>query len=134
QCASWLVCVVPFAGPVVLLVGVERVLEAVGLARRIGYDNVLGWLDGGVESWVAAGLQTASLEVVTAEEARVRADDGAQLLDVRQRSEWGRSRSPGARGVELGVIISGRPAAGELLACCVYGDGSATAACLLARR
>lgn len=26
------------------------------LADRIGYDAVVGWLDGGIEAWQAAGL------------------------------------------------------------------------------
>src|SRR5207302_10516157 len=91
QFASWLGWVVPFGEPVVLLIGEEQLGEALQLARRIGYDRVLGWLDGGVEAWASAGLPTASLEIVTAEEAGAQAGDGAKLLDVRLRSEWERS-------------------------------------------
>jgi len=133
QFASWLGWVVPFGEPVILLVDEEQIEMALQLARRIGYDKVLGWLDGGLGAWVAAGFPTASLEVVTAEEARVRADDGAQLLDVRQRSEWARSRIPGAVHVELGDIIAGKRPAGELIAFCGHGERSATAASLVLR-
>lgn len=133
QFVSWLGWVVPFGEPVVVLVGEEQLEEALQLARRIGYDKILGSLDGGVEAWVAAGLPTASLEMVEAEEARNRANDGATLLDVRQRSEWERSRIPGALHVELGDIIAGKRPAGELITFCAHGERSATAASLLLR-
>ena len=133
QFASWLGWVVPFGEPVVLLIGEEQLGEALQLARRIGYDRVLGWLDGGVEAWAAAGLPTASLEIVTAEEAGARAGDGAKLLDVRQRGEWERSRIRGALHVELGDVIAGKRPAGELITFCGHGERSATAASLLLR-
>jgi hydroxyacylglutathione hydrolase len=133
QFASWLGWVVPFKEPVVLLVDEELLEEALRLARRIGYDRILGWLDGGVEAWVAAGLPTASLGLVTAEEARTRVGVGATLLDVRQRSEWAHSRIPGGLHVELGDIIGGKRPAGELIAFCGHGERSATAASLLLR-
>jgi glyoxylase-like metal-dependent hydrolase (beta-lactamase superfamily II)/rhodanese-related sulfurtransferase len=133
QFASWLGWVVPFGEPVVLLIGDEQLGEALQLARRIGYDRVLGWLDGGTEAWAAAGLPTASLEIVTAEEAGARAGDGAKLLDVRQRDEWERSRIPGALHVELGDVIAGKRPAGELITFCGHGERSATAASLLLR-
>lgn len=133
QFSSWLGWIVPFGDPIVLVVGEERLDEAVRLARQIGYDRLLGWLDGGVEVWRAAGLPTARLEVVTAEEARARARDGAKLLDVRQRSEWVRSRIPVALHVELGDIIGGKRPAGELITFCSHGERSATAASILLR-
>ena len=133
QFASWLGWVVAFGEPVVLLIGEEQLGEALQLARRIGYDRVLGWLDGGVEAWAAAGLPTASIEIVTAEEAGARADDGAKLLDVRQRGEWERLRIPGALHVELGDVIAGKRPAGELITFCGHGERSATAASLLLR-
>jgi hydroxyacylglutathione hydrolase len=133
QFASWLGWVVPFGEPVVLLIDEEQLGEALRLARRIGYDRVLGWLEGGVEAWAAAGLPTASLEIVTAEEAGARTGDGAKLLDVRQRGEWERSRVPGALHVELGDVIAGKRPAGELITFCGHGERSATAASLLLR-
>ena len=131
--ASWLGWVVPFGQPVILLVDDDRLEEALRLARRIGYDQVEGWMDGGMDGWREAGLPTASLEVVTPEEAQLRVEDGARLLDVRQRSEWMSARIPGALHVELGDIIAGKRPAGELITFCGHGERSATAASLLLR-
>lgn len=133
QFASWLGWVVPFGQPLILLVGDEEREEALRLARRIGYDRVEGWVDGGIDAWREAGLSTSSLEVVTPEEAQLRAEDGEILLDVRQRSEWTTSRIPGAVHVELGDIIAGERPAGELITFCGHGERSATAASLLQR-
>lgn len=132
--ASWLGWVVPFGEPIVLVVEDPQLEEAVRLAHRIGYDRVLGWVDGGIQGWRAAGLPTASVEAMTAEQARTRAEAGARLLDVREDSEWARSRIPGAVHVELGEVITGRRPKGDaFIAYCGHGERSATAASLLAR-
>jgi hydroxyacylglutathione hydrolase len=133
QFASWLGWVVPFGQPVILLVGDEEREEAFRLAHRIGYDRVEGWMDGGIDAWRDAGMPMSSVEVVAPEEAQRRAEDGAILLDVRQRSEWTSSRIPGAVHVELGDIIAGERPTGELITFCGHGERSATAASLLLR-
>ena len=47
----------------ILLVAEERRRDAVHLARRIGYDD-LAFLDGGVDTWRAAGLPIGTVEEV----------------------------------------------------------------------
>ena len=54
--ASWLGWVIPFGAPIVLLVDEADRADAVRLARRIGYDRLLGWIDGGIDAWTAADL------------------------------------------------------------------------------
>jgi rhodanese-related sulfurtransferase len=124
---------VPFAEPILLLVGDDRLEQALRLALRIGYDQVLGWLDGGMDAWHASGLPTSKIEVLTPEEAGARADNGATLLDVRQRNEWMDVRIPGALHLELGEVIAGKHPAGELITFCGHGERAATAASLLSR-
>jgi glyoxylase-like metal-dependent hydrolase (beta-lactamase superfamily II)/rhodanese-related sulfurtransferase len=134
QFASWLGWVVPFGEPIVLLVENHQLEEALRLSRRIGYDRTLGWVDGGIEGWRAAGLPTSHVEVVSPEDAALRADGGAALVDVRQRSEWATSGIPGAVKMELGDVIGGkRPSGDSFVAFCAHGERSATAASLLAR-
>lgn len=132
--SSWLGWVVPFGTPVVLLTDEDRLREATRQARGIGYE-VLGWIDGGIEAWTAAGLPVAGVEVIGADEALRRQRAGATLLDVRQRSEVETSGIPGAVHVELGEIVAGRtPEAREVIAFCGHGERSATAASLLEAR
>jgi rhodanese-related sulfurtransferase/glyoxylase-like metal-dependent hydrolase (beta-lactamase superfamily II) len=133
--ASWLGWVVPFDTPVVLLVDDESRSEAVRLARRIGYDHVLGWIDGGIDAWRAAGFPIRQAEEADAAEARRRIERGALLVDVRQDAELGDGRIPGAVHLELGDIIAGQtPDTREAVVFCGHGERSATAASLLEQR
>lgn len=133
--ASWLGWVVPFGEPVLLLIDPDDVPEALRQARRIGYDRIVGWIDGGIDAWRAAGLPVASTDEVDARQAAERAESGAKLLDVRQDSEYAIARIPDAVHVELGSIIAGQElASADAVAFCGHGERSATAASLLERR
>ncbi len=133
--ASWLGWVIPFGAPIVLLVDDADRCEAVRLARRVGYDRVLGWIDGGVDAWTAADLPTQCADETDAPGARRRIANGATLVDVRQTAELDGVRIPDAVHLELGDIIAGRtPVANEAVLFCGHGERSATAASLLERR
>jgi hydroxyacylglutathione hydrolase len=133
--ASWLGWVIPFGAPIVLLVDETDRAEAVRLARRIGYDRVLGWIDGGIDAWAAADMPTRCTEETDAPGARRRVASGATLVDVRQTAELDDARVPDAKHLELGDIIAGRtPDAEEAVVFCGHGERSATAASLLERR
>jgi glyoxylase-like metal-dependent hydrolase (beta-lactamase superfamily II)/rhodanese-related sulfurtransferase len=128
--ASWLGWVVPFGEPMVLVLDRSQVDEAVRLARRIGYDRILGWLE--FDPWKAAALPVSSVKTVTAAQA---ADRGDLLLDVRQLQEFEAEHVAGATHIELGDLIAGvLPDAAAVTTYCGHGERSATAASLLARR
>jgi hydroxyacylglutathione hydrolase len=119
---------------VVLVDDADRA-EAVRLARRIGYDRVLGWIDGGIDAWTAADLATRCTEETDAPGARRRIVNGAILLDVRQTTELDGARVPDAVHMELGDIIAGTtPDASEAVVFCGHGERSATAASILEGR
>jgi hydroxyacylglutathione hydrolase len=133
--ASWVGWVIPFGTPIVLLVNDADRAEAVRLARRIGYDRMLGWIVGGIDAWTAADLPTRCTEETDAPGARQRIASGATLVDVRQTAELDGARIPDALHIELGDIIAGRtPDADEAVVFCGQGERSATAASLLERR
>ncbi len=133
--ASWLGWVIPFGAPIVLLVDDADRADAVRLARRIGYDRVLGWIDGGIDAWNAANLPTRCTEETDGAGARRRIASGAALVDVRQTAELTKARIPDAVHIELGDIIAGRtPDANEAVVFCGHGERSATAVSLLERR
>jgi rhodanese-related sulfurtransferase len=133
--ASWLGWVVPFGEPIVLLIDPNDVVDAVRQAHRIGYDQVCGWIDGGIDAWRRTGLPIESTEEVDAETAAERQAGGATLLDVRQASEHASSRIPAAVHLELGDIIAGQNlASDDVIAFCGHGERSATAASFLERR
>lgn len=62
--------------------------EAVGMLYRVGLDNVIGYLNGGFESWKDAGKFTDFLPVYKLEDIKSQLSSGTlQLIDVRQPHE-----------------------------------------------
>lgn len=132
--ASWLGWVVPFEESIVLLVEPHDLPEAVRQSHRIGYDRIVGWIDGGIDAWRAADLPTKTTDEVDPAEAARRAENGALLVDVRQRSEHAQWRVPGVHALEVGDIIAGRrPPSDDVITFCAHGERAATAASLLER-
>jgi glyoxylase-like metal-dependent hydrolase (beta-lactamase superfamily II)/rhodanese-related sulfurtransferase len=54
--------------PILLVVPEGKSEEAVTRLARVGYDNTLGYLDGGIESWINAGKKTDQITSITANE------------------------------------------------------------------
>ena len=63
--------------------------EAVTRLARVGYDNVLGYLNGGIDAWKGAGRDVDALQSISAEELvkNMKADKW-KVFDVRKPSEW----------------------------------------------
>lgn len=107
------------------------------LARQchaIGYERLIGELDGGFEAWQEAGQPVSHVELVDPGDLGERP---GPVLDVRQASETAAGHLPGALLVELGTL--GRGAgnedlpAGPLTVMCGHGERAMTAASLLER-
>jgi hydroxyacylglutathione hydrolase len=135
--AGWLI---PFDAPLILVAASVADREAaVRQLIRIGYDNLLGYLEGGVEAWVKADLRTERLQTMSVAElrARVRSGEALTVLDVRQDSEWEAGHIPGALHIENGrlpydnlSLSTDRPIAVH----CAHGTRSTTAISVLLRR
>lgn len=103
--AGWLI---QFGSPLILVAdSAEERVNAVRQLIRIGYDNLLGYLEGGLGAWAAAGLRTERVPLMTVKELRERlTDDNLVLLDVRQDNEWRAGHIPGAVHIENGRLAS----------------------------
>jgi hydroxyacylglutathione hydrolase len=108
--------------------------ELVEAALLVGYDNLTGELDGGMDAWQAAGLSTASIPFVDPATGHV--PSGSRVLDVRQHGEWASGHLPGAVHAELGTLAGPVAAAGlgdgPLAVMCGHGERAMTGASLLA--
>src|SRR6266568_3846443 len=108
--------------------------ELVEAALLVGYDNLTGELDGGMDAWQAAGLSTASIPLV--DPATGHLPRGRRVLDVRQHGEWASGHLPGAVHAELGTLAGPAAAAGlgdgPLAVMCGHGERAMTGASLLA--
>ncbi|TXB62611.1 MBL fold metallo-hydrolase [Phaeodactylibacter luteus] len=76
--------------PIVFLAEEGREEEVVTRLARVGYDNTLGFLKGGVDAWKAAGKETDSVNAITGEEfaKRLAAGQVPNLFDVRKPTEY----------------------------------------------
>jgi hydroxyacylglutathione hydrolase len=99
-------------------------------ARKIGYDRIVGELDGGVSAWKEAGRPTRSVPLVAPDELA-----GKRVLDVRQDNEYASGHLPGAAHVELGLLRghAGDVPAGPTVVMCGHSERAMGAASILAR-
>lgn len=100
--ASWLGWLVAHDQPVLLLRDADQDLdEVVWQALKIGYENIVGEISGGIDAWTATGLPTSSVPLLGAQDA-----SGLRVLDIRQASEFRAGHLPGALHVELGSLAA----------------------------
>jgi glyoxylase-like metal-dependent hydrolase (beta-lactamase superfamily II)/rhodanese-related sulfurtransferase len=99
--------------------------ELVRQCLDVGYERLTGHLDGGMHTWIDAGLRVASIPLVAAD-----ALEGA-LLDVRQANEFAGGHLPGATNIELGTIPNSVVPDGPVTVMCGHGERAMTAASIL---
>ncbi len=74
--------------PIVLVVPEGKQEEAITRLSRVGFDKVLGYLEGGFETWQASGKEIDSLISVSAYELEQKITEGALVFDVRKPGEY----------------------------------------------
>jgi rhodanese-related sulfurtransferase len=98
--AGWLI---PLGSRIVLVSeSTEQTVAAVRQLIRIGYDNLIGTLEGGIEAW-AREFSVETIPSMDVQELRERLNE-VMLIDVRQRSEWDEGHIPGAIHFEGGRV------------------------------
>lgn len=76
--------------PILIVAPEDREEETVTRLARVGYDNTLGYLWGGITAWKNSGREVATLESIPAAEYAKLVESGetTHLLDVRKPSEY----------------------------------------------
>jgi hydroxyacylglutathione hydrolase len=136
----WVGWVVPTGTPVILVTETGEIHQyAVRQLIRIGYDDLPGYLDGGIDAWERAGFPVARVPLLSMRDVRQRLDGGDPLVvvDVRQAHEWATGHVPPAELVEAGLLARTDPSLPRdrpLATHCEHGQRAATALSLLERR
>lgn len=67
-----------------------REQEVITRLARVGYDNVIGYLDGGMPAWIAAQKPIDQIESISADVLKERLENGLDglVLDVRKPEEY----------------------------------------------
>ena len=89
--APWVGALIPdIKQQILLITDPGREEEVVTRLARVGYDYVIGYLEGGFEAWQQAGMETDSIAQITAEELaeQLRQHPDLPILDVRKESEF----------------------------------------------
>jgi hydroxyacylglutathione hydrolase len=84
--AGWFL---PYNKPILLVNKTDDPLSVVRLLIRIGYDNIVGYLSGGMLSWNISGRESASIETIKVQDLCRLLDNEEDIviLDVRGREE-----------------------------------------------
>jgi hydroxyacylglutathione hydrolase len=128
--ATWLGWLMPDPHtPLVIVRAPDQDLdEVVWQARKIGYDNLVGELDGGIGPWRAAGQPLASTALLSPDNVERR-----RLVDIRQAAEYASGHVPHSHHIELGALAGADLPPGPLAVMCGHGERAATGASVLER-
>ena len=75
--------------PILLVTEKGKEEEAVTRLSRVGFDQVLGYLEGGIDQWIASGKETDKINRISASEFSEKFQIGkSKIIDVRKESEY----------------------------------------------
>ncbi|MBS1525554.1 MAG: MBL fold metallo-hydrolase [Bacteroidetes bacterium] len=88
--APWVGALIPDAAqPILLITDEDRQQEVVTRLARVGYDNAIGYLDGGITTWKASGRELDSITSVSSSElAELITKEPIEIIDVRRPDEY----------------------------------------------
>jgi hydroxyacylglutathione hydrolase len=103
---TWAGWVLPYDTPTLLVVeDPQEVPEVVTHLVRVGFDEVQGYLDGGMGAWETSGYDFARLDTMSVHELKkALAKDRTFVLDVRTDSEWEAGHIEGAHHIHGGLL------------------------------
>lgn len=101
QFAVWVGTLIPINQSIVLVTEPGKETEAVLRLARVGFENVKGYLEGGVQAWKQAGEPLQQVETIPASEVAGLLEEGAEVLDVRRNTEAETEHVAGALNISL---------------------------------
>jgi rhodanese-related sulfurtransferase len=103
--APWVgALIVDLKQAIVFIAEEGREEEVVTRLSRVGYDNTLGYLKGGIAAWKEAGFDIDTIDQTTAFEFEKGHREDYELLDVRKESEYESQHVVGFRNFPLDFI------------------------------
>ena len=91
--------------PILLVCEVGKEEDAVTRLARVGFDNQLGHLKGGVQTWMAAGKETDQVNRISAAQFSFEVAIGeSKIIDIRKESEYATEHVEDANNMPLAAI------------------------------
>lgn len=102
--AVWVGTLIPDVKQEILLVTEHGREEEVAIRiARVGFDNILGHLNGGFDTWKKEGREIDTINSITVDEFKTRENE-AKVLDVRKESEYKSEHIVDAQNLPLDFI------------------------------
>lgn len=103
--APWVGALVENIQQLILIVADNgREEEVITRLSRVGYDNVLGYLENGFEAWKKSGKEVETIHRISAEEFNSASKENSKLLDVRKETEFMASHLDNSENKPLAYI------------------------------
>ncbi len=103
--AVWIGTLVDSTKSLVFICDEGKEKESILRAARIGYENVKGFLNGGITTWSLAGNSLETISSITPDEFALKIKSGKEnILDVRKLSEFENGHVKGANLCELAEL------------------------------
>ena len=136
--ATWCGTVLDQAHPIVVIAETGGEEEAVTRLGRIGFDNVAGYLEGGMDALNGRPELVARIERITAValSERLGTSEAPTVVDVRSEKEWNAKRISGSVNIPLNHLrerVQEIPDGQPVVVHCEGGYRSAIAASILAQ-
>lgn len=96
--------------PILIIADEGREQEVITRLSRVGYDSVLGYLEGGFSAWKKKGKPIEKINRISAQEfvARLKNQEPMKIIDVRKPTEYNAKHLPNSMNFPLAEIFSWR--------------------------
>ncbi len=123
--------------PILLITPKGREKETITRLARVGFDNALGFLEGGLSSWKVKGRKTDSVSTIEASKLGKKIFDQTKIIDVRKNSEFSNGHLKNALNIPLDQLSENFdkiPLDGNFFVHCAGGYRSMIASSILKSR
>tara|TARA_B100001029_G_scaffold176253_1_gene178912 strand:- start:206 stop:1591 length:1386 start_codon:yes stop_codon:yes gene_type:complete len=123
--------------PILLIAPEGRETETITRLARVGFDNTLGFLSGGISSWKSAGKSTDSIQIIQASSLKEKIDFKTTVVDVRKKSEFKNGHIKNSLNIPLDKLnekINKTSINGDFYIHCAGGYRSMIASSILKRK
>lgn len=90
--------------PLLLITPEGREEETITRLSRVGFDNSLGYLKGGIAAWKEAGFETDSIESISPEQFQSEVNEKSIIVDARKPGEFNAEHVENALNIPLDSV------------------------------
>ena len=90
--------------PILLVAPENKLEETITRLSRVGFDHVLGYLKGGIDTWIKANKEMDEMESMSASDFARNLNAGDTVVDVRREGEYNASHVENALLIPLDYI------------------------------